>query len=199
MKEQAIEALVEKEQIILELRRKLEETENFYREQMEVCFAEIRGLQDKIETLEEMHRSAHFDKETESMLEEKNQELRRKFLLVTEELDRKERENSELALGMQKIIAEKVEERLQEILSHQSVKENVLRRNTIEELEDRDEFIRRNEKEKLALQARIAFQEEQFSQELAEYRQKLEESRARSEEELDRIRQQYEKQVNIFA
>jgi hypothetical protein len=196
VKEKAIEALVEKEQIIIELTQRLQDTENYYKGEIENLFCEIRNLQERLINISEqgIDRSNSFF-ERDNGLEQKNAELQHKLLQLEIELERKEFERMEAVNLLNADVNEKVQERLMEQITRLHGAENQWIRSTVEQMEKKDEYLLESEKSRRDLEVRLRNLEELRTNELSDFKGKINEMKNSFRTEFEKVKNQYEKQL----
>ena len=86
-KESAVEKLVEKEKIILELRGKLTKSENFFQNQLEKCKNEINQLKEKVELYESDDYYNYLEEEIMKNYEDEKDEFLEEIEALNKKID----------------------------------------------------------------------------------------------------------------
>jgi chromosome segregation ATPase len=141
MHEKAIEALMDKEQTIINLQAKLEETENFYKEQVVALSNELQMVYQQRD--EQTQAIVQLEKEAEHLWEQKVNQFSETIRRLQIELELREREIEEMGSQMEVRVNERVHEKMISNYELEKKKKEEMLIDTLSQIDDRDAVIRK--------------------------------------------------------
>ena len=132
---------MDKEQTIIHLQAKLEETENFYKDQVVALSNELQTVYHQRD--EQTQAIAQLEKDAESLWEQRVNQLSDTVRRLQVELELKEREIEEMANLMEVRVNERVHEKMISNYEIEKKKKEDMLIDTLSQIDDRDAAIRK--------------------------------------------------------
>jgi len=197
VREGAIDALIEKEKKIMELSEEIQNTEQYYKSQLDLAREEIKMLQERFLSID-MKSSLNLEKqktmELQTNLENERKQLLKRIEILEEELEEKEKENRLTILNLEKTMSEDNEKRIGEQVKMIMEKDHKIY-NTMDTLDKVEEKSNHYEIICLNLQEKIKSLDLERENEIAEIKQKHELVMISQNEQMQNLKDFYEKKI----
>lgn len=197
VREGAIDALVEKEKKIFELSEEIQNTENFYKSQLEQAREEIKSMQETIKCHDlkgTLLLEKQKTKELELNLEGERKQLLNRIMVLEVLLEEKEKEYKQSLLNLEKNMAEEHEKKLEDHLTvierdHKLYQTSMTILEKAEEKSDHYEVLCFN------LQEKIKSMELEFDEKKIKIQKKHNDIVENLNQKIEDIKRSYEKQI----